>query len=46
MIRLILIRLLTFVPTVIVASMVLFVAVNVVPGSASKAALRGPTGIA
>ena len=39
MIRLILIRLLTFVPTVIVASMVLFVAVNVVPGSASKAAL-------
>lgn len=39
MLRLILIRLLSFVPTLVVASMVLFVAVNVVPGSASKAAL-------
>ena len=39
MLRLIAIRLLSFVPTLIIASMVLFVAVNVVPGSASKAAL-------
>jgi len=37
--RLIAIRLLTFVPTLAIASMVLFLAVNVVPGSASKAAL-------
>lgn len=39
MLRLIAIRLLSFVPTLVIASMVLFVAVNVVPGSASKAAL-------
>ena len=39
MLRLFAIRLLSFVPTLVIASMVLFVAVNVVPGSASKAAL-------
>ena len=39
MLRLLAIRLLSFVPTLVIASMVLFVAVNVVPGSASKAAL-------
>ncbi len=39
MLRLILTRLLSFIPTLVVASIVLFVAVNVVPGSASKAAL-------
>ncbi|MGI9413781.1 MAG: ABC transporter permease [Hyphomicrobiales bacterium] len=39
MTRLITIRILSFIPTLIIASMVLFVAVNVVPGSASKAAL-------
>jgi peptide/nickel transport system permease protein len=39
MLRLIAFRLLAFVPTLIAASIVLFVAVNVVPGSAAKAAL-------
>lgn len=39
MTRLIIIRLLAFVPALIVASIVLFTAINVVPGSAAKAAL-------
>ena len=39
MLRLIVFRLLAFVPTLIAASLVLFVAINVVPGSAAKAAL-------
>ncbi len=39
MLRLIAWRLAAFVPTMIAASMVLFLAVNVVPGSAAKAAL-------
>ena len=39
MLGLIAFRLLAFVPTLIAASMVLFVAINVVPGSAAKAAL-------
>jgi peptide/nickel transport system permease protein len=37
--RLIVFRLLAFVPTLIAASLVLFIAINVVPGSAAKAAL-------
>jgi peptide/nickel transport system permease protein len=39
MLRLIAFRLLAFVPTLIAASIVLFIAINVVPGSAAKAAL-------
>jgi peptide/nickel transport system permease protein len=39
MLRLITSRLLTFVPTLIAASAVLFVAINVVPGSAARSAL-------
>ena len=39
MLRLIAFRLLAFVPTLIAASLVLFIAINVVPGSAAKAAL-------
>jgi peptide/nickel transport system permease protein len=39
MLRLIVIRLAIFVPTLIAASMVLFLAINVVPGSAARAAL-------
>ena len=39
MLRLIALRLLAFVPTLFAASIVLFVAINVVPGSAAKAAL-------
>jgi len=39
MIRLILVRLSAFVPTLIAASIVLFIAINVVPGSAARAAL-------
>jgi peptide/nickel transport system permease protein len=39
MLRLIAFRLLAFLPTLIAASIVLFVAINVVPGSAAKAAL-------
>ncbi len=39
MIRLILIRLLAFISTLIAASIVLFIAINVVPGSAARAAL-------
>lgn len=39
MLRLIAFRLLAFVPTLIAASVVLFIAINVVPGSAAKAAL-------
>jgi peptide/nickel transport system permease protein len=39
MLRLIAYRLLAFVPTLIAASIVLFIAINVVPGSAAKAAL-------
>ncbi len=39
MIRLIGLRLLALVPTLLAASMILFVAINVVPGSAAKAAL-------
>ncbi len=39
MFRLVLYRLLSFIPTLLVASMLLFLAVNVVPGSASRAAL-------
>jgi peptide/nickel transport system permease protein len=37
--RLIAFRLLAFVPTLVAASLILFVAINVVPGSAAKAAL-------
>jgi peptide/nickel transport system permease protein len=39
MLKLIAFRLLAFVPTLIAASLILFVAINVVPGSAAKAAL-------
>ena len=39
MIRLVLIRLALFVPTLIAASLVLFIAINVVPGSAARSAL-------
>jgi peptide/nickel transport system permease protein len=39
MLRLIGLRLATFVPTLLVASLVLFVAINVVPGSAARSAL-------
>ena len=39
MLRLVLWRLATFVPTLFVASVILFVAVNVVPGSAARSAL-------
>lgn len=39
MLRLIAVRLVVFIPTLIAASMVLFIAVNVVPGSAARAAL-------
>jgi peptide/nickel transport system permease protein len=39
MLRLIAVRLAIFVPTLIAASMVLFLAINVVPGSAARAAL-------
>ena len=39
MLRLVLIRLASFVPTLFVASVILFVAVNVVPGSAARSAL-------
>ena len=39
MLRLIAFRLLAFIPTLIAASIVLFIAINVVPGSAAKAAL-------
>lgn len=39
MLRLIALRLLAFVPTLLAASVVLFVAVNVVPGSAARSAL-------
>jgi len=39
MLRLIAFRLLAFVPTLLAASLVLFIAINVVPGSAAKAAL-------
>jgi len=39
MIRLILARLALFVPTLLVASLVLFVAINIVPGSAARSAL-------
>ena len=39
MLRLIGFRLLAFVPTLLAASLVLFIAINVVPGSAAKAAL-------
>jgi peptide/nickel transport system permease protein len=39
MLRLLLIRLATFVPTLFAASVILFVAVNVVPGSAARSAL-------
>jgi peptide/nickel transport system permease protein len=39
MLRLITLRLLAFVPTLLAASLVLFVAINVVPGSAAKSAL-------
>ena len=39
MFRLIAVRLAAFVPTLIAASMVLFIAINVVPGSAARAAL-------
>ena len=39
MLRLIGFRLLAFVPTLVAASLVLFIAINVVPGSAAKAAL-------
>jgi peptide/nickel transport system permease protein len=39
MLKLIAFRLLAFVPTLIAASLVLFIAINVVPGSAAKAAL-------
>jgi peptide/nickel transport system permease protein len=39
MLRLIAFRLLAFIPTLLAASIVLFIAINVVPGSAAKAAL-------
>lgn len=39
MLRLITIRLLAFVPTLVAASLVLFIAISVVPGSAAKSAL-------
>src|SRR5215813_1237645 len=39
MLRLIAIRLAVFVPTLFAASIILFIAINVVPGSAAKAAL-------
>ena len=39
MLRLVLGRLASFVPTLFVASVVLFLAVNVVPGSAARSAL-------
>lgn len=39
MIRLIAVRLALFVPTLVAASMILFLAINVVPGSAARAAL-------
>jgi peptide/nickel transport system permease protein len=39
MLRLIAFRLLAFVPTLFAASIILFIAINVVPGSAAKAAL-------
>jgi peptide/nickel transport system permease protein len=39
MLRLIAIRLLALIPTLVAASIVLFVAINVIPGSAAKAAL-------
>ena len=39
MLRLVALRLLAFVPTLVAASMVLFVAINVVPGSAARSAL-------
>jgi peptide/nickel transport system permease protein len=39
MLRLIAFRLMAFIPTLIAASIVLFIAINVVPGSAAKAAL-------
>src|ERR687896_445139 len=39
MLRLIALRLLALVPTLLAASIVLFIAINVVPGSAAKAAL-------
>ncbi len=39
MLRLIAFRLLVFLPTMLAASIVLFIAINVVPGSAAKAAL-------
>jgi peptide/nickel transport system permease protein len=39
MLRLIAFRLLAFVPTLVAASLVLFIAINVVPGSAAKSAL-------
>ncbi|MFO1349539.1 MAG: ABC transporter permease [Gammaproteobacteria bacterium] len=39
MLKLILLRLAAFIPTLLAASVVLFIAINVVPGSAAKAAL-------
>ena len=39
MLRLIAVRLAVFIPTLVAASMVLFLAINVVPGSAARAAL-------
>jgi peptide/nickel transport system permease protein len=39
MLRLILVRLALFVPTLLVASLVLFIAINIVPGSAARSAL-------
>lgn len=39
MLRLILVRLALFIPTLLVASLVLFIAINIVPGSAARSAL-------
>jgi peptide/nickel transport system permease protein len=39
MLRLILVRLALFVPTLLVASLILFIAINIVPGSAARSAL-------
>jgi peptide/nickel transport system permease protein len=39
MLRLILVRLTLFIPTLLVASLVLFIAINIVPGSAARSAL-------
>lgn len=39
MLRLVLVRLALFIPTLLVASLILFIAINIVPGSAARSAL-------